>query len=178
MGSAVTICPFCSHENIEGVDTCERCGQSLEFLSKRSPASPLEQRIVKDRIRSLRPREPLIVGPDTTVAEVLKQLVDQGVGCVLVVEDGEAVGIFSERDALLRLNTRYEVLGDRPISEYMTRDPETLDIDDRIVFALHKMDLGGYRHIPILEEGRIVGVISVRDILRYVSEQILAAETA
>lgn len=174
----MTICPLCSHENIEGVDACERCGQPLGFLSKRPPSSSLERRIVKDRIRSLQPRDPLVVAPDCPVTDVLKLLVDRGVGCVVVAEADEVVGIFSERDALMKLNTRFKTLGDRPISEFMTRDPETLELDDKIVFALHKMDLGGYRHIPLLSDGRITGVISVRDILRYVSEQILAAEPA
>lgn len=173
----MTICPFCSHENIEGVDACERCGQSLEFLSKRLATSPLEKRIVKERLRALEARKPVTVPPQTTVADVLALLVKEGVGCVMIVENDELVGIFSERDALIRLNTRYEVLGDRPISEFMTRNPETLEIDDPIVFALHKMDLGGYRHVPVLENGRIAGIVSVRDILRYVSEQILAADT-
>lgn len=174
----MTTCPFCAHENIDGADQCAECQEPLEFLSKPRAASPLERRILKDRIRMLSPREPLIVAPDTTVGDVLKLLASKREGCVFVVEADEVVGIFSERDALMRLNTRFSALQDRPISEFMTRSPETLELDDRICFALHKMDLGGYRHIPVLEKGRIVGMISVRDILRYLSEHILTAELA
>ncbi len=58
----------------------------------------------------------------------------------------------------------------------MTPDPETLSIDDKIAYALHMMDLGGYRHIPVRDEfDKISGVVSVRDILRYITEDLVAA---
>lgn len=174
----MSTCPYCGHENIDGADQCAECQEPLQFLSKPRAATPLEKRILKDRIRTLSPREPVIVRRDTTVGDVLKLLASKRVGCVLVVEEDQIVGIFSERDALMRLNTRFSALQDRPIAEFMTPSPETLELDDRICFALHKMDLGGYRHVPLLDKGQIAGVISVRDILRYLSEHILAAELA
>ncbi len=54
----------------------------------------------------------------------------------------------------------------------MTRSVETLELDDRIAFALHKMDVGGYRHIPVLRDGRVTGIISVRDILNYITARL------
>jgi CBS domain-containing protein len=53
----------------------------------------------------------------------------------------------------------------------------TLETNDRIAFALHKMNVGGYRHIPILFDGKLAGVISIRDILRYLTDRIAAAAT-
>ncbi len=173
----MSICPDCGHENIEGADFCEECQQPLSFLSKPRASSDVEYGVHKDRIHVLSPREPIVATPDTTVGEVLKLLAERKVGCVIIAEEGEVVGIFSERDALTRLNTRVDDLRDRPISEFMTPSPATLEMEDKIAFALHKMDLGGYRHIPILRDGDIVGVISVRDILRYFSEKILAGDT-
>jgi CBS domain-containing protein len=169
-------CPYCGYENIEGADECDECQQPLLHLSKPQPRSPLERSIVKDRIRSLSPKPPLSVAPGTPVSEVLTLLVDNAIGCVLVTDGDDLVGIFSERDALLRLNTQAAELGDRPISDFMTPHVETLELDDRIAFALHKMDLGGYRHIPILDDGQVCGVISVRDILRYMTDTILKTE--
>ena len=58
----------------------------------------------------------------------------------------------------------------------MTHKPETLKATDKIAFALHKMDLGGYRHIPILSEGKVTGVISIRDILRYMTKNVAAQD--
>jgi CBS domain-containing protein len=57
----------------------------------------------------------------------------------------------------------------------MTPGVVTLEAEDRIAYALHKMNVGGYRHIPILFAGRLAGVISIRDILRYLTERIAAA---
>ena len=56
----------------------------------------------------------------------------------------------------------------------MTADPVTLETSDKIAFALHKMNVGGYRHLPILFDGKLAGVISIRDILRYLTERIAA----
>jgi CBS domain-containing protein len=169
------ICPACGYDNIDGVDTCEECEASLVFQSKPEPKSNLEKSIWKDRIKLLSPVKPLAVTPRTTVREVLKLLVDRRIGCVLVVDDGKLVGIFSERDALLRLNADAAALGSEPISNYMTSPAESLGLEDRIAFALHKMDVGGYRHIPIVDGGSPCGIISIRDILRYMTTTILAA---
>src|SRR5690349_21754009 len=169
------ICPACGYDNIEGADACEECEQSLVFASKLQPKSSLERSIVKDRIRLLAPPTPVAVTSTTAVREVLKLLVDRKIGCVLVVDGDKLVGIFSERDALMRLNSEAQARGHEPVSKYMTSTVESLGPDDRIAFALHKMDLGGFRHIPIVDGGRPSGVISIRDILRYMTTTILTA---
>lgn len=170
------ICPACGYANLEGADVCDKCEQSLSHLSKPRPKSQLERSIWKDQISLLAPRPPLSVSPETPVVDVLKLLVDRSIGCVPVVAENRIVGIFSERDALLRLNTEATKLAQRPVSEFMTPAVETLQLDDRIAFALHKMDVGGYRHLPILEQGELRGIISVRDILTYMTTTILTAE--
>lgn len=162
-------CPDCGHENIDGADQCEKCNQSLSSLTKPRPATPVERSVMKDRIESLVPREPLIVGPDVPVRRVLEQFVARAVGCAVVVANHEVVGIFTERDVVDRLNVDAARLGDRPVSEFMTSPVETVGLDDRVAFALHKMDLGGYRHLPVLSEERITGYISVRDILTHLT---------
>jgi CBS domain-containing protein len=174
----MTDCPYCGHENIDGADECDACQQPLYHLSKPQPRSPLERAVQKDRIRTLSPRAPVSVSPQTRVGEVLDLLIRESIGCVLVQQGRELVGIFTERDALLKLNTQADELRDRPISEFMTAKVEALDQDDRIAFALHKMDLGGYRHVPIRSGDRVTGVVSVRDILRHLTSIILAAGEA
>jgi CBS domain-containing protein len=171
-------CPFCDEENIDGVDECAECGQPLDFLSKPRTNSPIERSLVKDRVYMLSPRKPFTVDAETPVRDVLNLLIDQKIGCVVVVQNGEMIGIFTERDALMRLNTEAVRLGDRPIADFMTPSPETVDIDASIAFALHKMNIGGYRHIPVLSDGKTTGVISVRDILRYITEDLLSAVRA
>ena len=168
-------CPYCQAENIEGADSCVECHGSLAELSVRIPATRVEADLLRDRIERLWPKSPSTVTPETPVRHVLQKMVDERIGCVMIVKEDLLVGIFSERDALMKLNTDAPRLMDRPVSQFMTSNPVTLEANDRIAFALQKMDVGGYRHIPILFSGKLVGVISIRDILRYLTERIAAA---
>ena len=126
-----------------------------------------------DLVSVLAQRKHVVIKPDVPVGEVLNQLVGVGVGCAIVVdENGKVVGIFSERDALIKLNTEFADLKDKPISEFMTKNPETLQANSKIAFAVQRMDLGGYRHVPIVDaQGKLQGVISVRDILSYLTDR-------
>jgi CBS domain-containing protein len=169
------VCPYCQAENIEGADECAECNEPLTDLSVRIPATSVEADLLRDRIERLWPKSPSTVSPQTTVGQVLQKMVVERIGCVMIVDAGKLVGIFSERDALMKLNTDAARFLDKPIAQFMTPDPVTLETNDKIAFALHKMNVGGYRHIPILFEGKLAGVISIRDILRYLTERIAAA---
>ena len=171
------VCPDCGYENIDGDEWCAKCEQSLVEMPGPRPSSEVERRILYDSIRRLVPREPLVVSPETPVGEVVQRLVERNIGCAVVVCDRQVVGIFTERDALVKLNAQAARLRDRPVSEFMTRSVETLDLDDRIAFALQKMDVGGYRHIPILHQGRVMGIVSVRRILNYITAALDCAPT-
>lgn len=163
------ICPDCGFENIEGADSCEKCHQPLSSLSKPRPASRLEWCVMKNRIEDLVPREPFVVSAANPVGQVLRQMVARSIGSVVVMENRQVAGIFTERDALYRLNDQAADLADRPVSEFMSSPVETVGMNDRVAFALHKMDLGGYRHLPVVDQqGRITGIISVRDILNHI----------
>ena len=98
------ICPYCHAENIEGADECGECSQPLTEMSIRVPATSVEADLLRDRIERLWPKTPSTVPPDMPVGQVLKKMVDETIGCVMVVDKGELVGIFSERDALMKLN--------------------------------------------------------------------------
>ncbi len=88
-------------------------------------------------------------------------------GCVLVQKGGKLVGIFTERDVLNKVFFR-EDSRTVAVEAVMTKSPETLEADETIAFALNKMSVGGYRHIPIVEPGgKPVGVLSVRDIVDF-----------
>ncbi|HTN76413.1 MAG TPA: CBS domain-containing protein [Pirellulaceae bacterium] len=167
------LCPVCGASNMEGLDHCEQCENSLSDLHLPPPGSELERSLYTDRIRLLWPRKPVAVAPQTPVAEVLKILVTNTIGCVMIVEEHRIIGIFTERDALLKLNVQACEFGERPISDFMTANPQMLGVNDKIAFAVQRMDLGGYRHVPIVDEQQqLVGVISVRDILQYLMQKI------
>ena len=169
-------CPLCGHENIEGVDTCDQCGQPLDDLHVRDPKNAVERGLLKDTAAEIEASPPIAVRGETSVGEALKMLVDNRIGCVFIAdEEGTITGVFSERDALLKLNTQFSELLDRPVSEFMTENPETMNESTRIAFAIHQMDIGGFRHLPILDaSGQAKGVISVRDILRYLTKKMMA----
>ena len=170
------ICPSCHAENIEGADECGGCNQPLTELSIRVRATSVEADLLRDRIERLWPKTPSTVPPDMPVGQVLKKMVDERIGCVMIVDQGQLVGIFSERDALMKLNVDAAKFMQKPISQFMTQRPVTLETSDKIAFALHKMNVGGYRHLPILFNGKLAGVISIRDILRYLTERIAVAK--
>lgn len=164
------ICPDCQHENFAGADACANCGQDLTGFDEPAGASPLEEAIMQASLDRLHPKHPVIVPPETTVADAIETLRERGIGCVLVGGPDELLGIFSERDALLRVGERYGQVASRAISEFMTSDPETLEADVPIAFALNKMFAGDYRHVPVTREGRVEGVVSLRDVLRFLGE--------
>lgn len=169
------ICPYCQAENIEGADECSECSQPLTEMGVRVPTTSVEADLMRDRIERLWPKSPSTVPPDMPVGDVLQKMVGETIGCVMVVDRGELVGIFSERDALMKLNVDAARYFAKPISQFMTPRPVTLETSDKIAFALHKMNVGGYRHLPILFDGKLAGVISIRDILRYLTERIAVA---
>lgn len=166
------ICPLCDYENMDGADSCEQCGQPFAEAHLQSPKTAIERGLLVDRVARLQPKPPITVTVSTPVRDVLQLLVDRQIGCVFVTEGDSIVGVFSERDALMRLNTQAPNYMDEPISRFMTPNPQSLPASARLAYAVHQMDLGGYRHLPILDDqGRAEGVISVRDILRYLTSK-------
>ncbi len=173
----MTTCPYCSAENIKGSDDCVECGQPLGDIHLSPPRSEVERSLLRDRVSVLAPKKPITVAPATPTGDVLRLMVEHRIGCVVVVEENRPVGLFSERDALCKLNTASGELVARPVSQFMTPNPQTLVADAKIAFAVQRMDLGGYRHLPIVgEQGAVVGIISARDILRHLTDTMAREE--
>lgn len=171
-------CGLCDSENIDGAEICDNCGQPLDDAHLRPPANEVERRLLRDRVILLDPQPPITVPPSMPVGSVLRLMVEHKIGCVVVAELGKLLGIFSERDALLKINADAAALADRPVSQFMTPNPQTVTADAKIAFAVQRMDLGGFRHLPIVDDrDRLVGVISARDILRYLSDVMTGAES-
>ncbi len=163
------ICPDCNHDNIDGDDHCDACGQPLANVEL--PGTELEQTITRETIKILAPHAPFAIEPETTVREAIQSLVEKRIGCLLVESQGELLGIFTERDVVNRISENPHVM-DHPVREFMTTTPTTATLDDSIAYALHAMDLGGYRHLPIVgTDGKPQGVISVRDILSFLCDR-------
>jgi len=128
----------------------------------------LSEEVLKEPIRRLEPRPPVALPPDATVAEAVTAMNDSRTGCVLVVERERLAGIFTERDIVRRICAGGEALDTLRLGDFMTSTPDTLELDDPIAFALNRMSVGGYRHIPLVDQtGRPVGIVSVRDVVRF-----------
>jgi CBS domain-containing protein len=167
----MTVCPYCGCENIRGDDECADCGQPLDDTHLAPPTSEIERSLLGDRVSALVPKRAITVDATTPLGEVLKRMVEHKIGCVVVAEGSQPIGIFSERDALCRINTAAAESASRPIADFMTPRPQTLLADAKIAFAVQRMDLGGYRHLPIVDRGgELVGIISARDILRHLTD--------
>jgi CBS domain-containing protein len=91
------------------------------------------------------------------------------VGIILIVDDGVLVGVFSERDVLLKVAASGINISETVVADLMTANPQTLRPDDELVYALNLMSVGGFRHVPIVNDNRQpVAVVSMRDIVEYI----------
>jgi len=103
--------------------------------------------------------------PTMTVQEAAVRMKEAHVGAILVVEDGQLLGIFTERDALNRVLAENRPARTVVLSEVMTPDPVTIGADRPLGHALHMMFEGGYRHVPVVASGAPIGMVSARDAL-------------
>lgn len=169
------ICPSCQHTNIEGEDVCENCGEDLANLDGLSKRGGLEKTLMEDPISTLAPRRAVVLSRGDSVLEAVRKMNHSRIGCVVVSEEAKVVGILTERDVLYKLLGKHQDLSRVQVGSVMTANPETLAPADSIAYALNKMAVGGFRHIPIVaEEGRSLGIVSTRDILKYISEHVEA----
>lgn len=158
-------CPACATENLPGEDVCANCGAPLWSLDTPEPIS-IQDRLLGDRLDAIGLAEPVVVEADTPVLRALERMKTSGTDCLLVVHEGRLVGIFTERDAVLKAAGRQLEAFD--VRDLMTRDPVTLRPDDPLALAIHKMAVGGFRHIPVVADGRPIGVVAAKDVFRRV----------
>jgi len=109
-------------------------------------------------------RSPVTLSSDATVQEACRVIRDQKVGCVLVTDSqNRLLGIFTGRDAVCRVGAECVDPAMTQLADVMTRDPVSLGPDASAMDALRLMQDGGFRHVPLLREGIVVGVVSRGD---------------
>ncbi len=117
-------------------------------------------------VRSILERRKMLTAtPDTTVSRAAKTMASKQVGAVLVMEDEHLVGIFTERDALCRVIARGLDPGETHLADVMTRDPKTIEPQKSFGHALLIMWENGFRHLPVVDRGKVLGVVWARDAL-------------
>ncbi|MFL5727213.1 MAG: CBS domain-containing protein [Chloroflexota bacterium] len=164
-------CPACGFDNLIGSDVCDNCGADLAGRDVPEAAtsyrSPLLGEHLDELMHEVNVGRPDVLDASAEVDAAVQVMHANGSDCVLVVEDGRLVGIFTDRDAVLKVAG--QAAGKRPLADLMTRDPVVLRHDDTIAVAINKMAVGGFRHIPIVEDGRPTGVITARDVFRHLA---------
>ena len=163
-------CPVCGFENLLGSDVCDNCGSDL--AGHDTPQSPTTFRgqLLGEHLDALGISPPETVDAATDVNEAIRRMHDKAIDCVLVTDDDRFVGIFTDRDAVLKVAGLERQA--RPIGDLMTHDPVVLRHDETIAVAINKMAVGGFRHIPIVEDGRPIGVVTARDVFRHLVESL------
>jgi CBS domain-containing protein len=148
-----------------------------EFLDEYSESlegefRKLEGAFLSDTVTLLAPSEPLRLTADATVHEAIQKMVANRRAAVVIVDaEGHLAGIFTERDVLTRVvGTGRDVHRTR-LGEVMTPEPEALSPQDRICYAINRMNNAGYRTVPLVDaDRRPIGIVTVNDIVKWLAE--------
>jgi CBS domain-containing protein len=161
------VCPTCGFDNLTGAEVCDNCGADLAGHDTPQPAVSFQGRLLGEHLDELGAPPPVTVTPDTPLDRDIATMHQAEIDCVLVTEDGRLVGIFTDRDAVVKAaGSRLDTF---LVRDAMTPDPVVLRHDDPIAVAIHKMAVGGFRHIPIVEDGVPTGVVTARDVFHHLA---------
>lgn len=105
------------------------------------------------------------VSGSTTVLDALKILGEKNIGALPVIEDGKLLGILSERDYARKIILKGKTSQDTPVSEIMTENPFTIQPDDKIETCMSIMSDKHIRHLPVVKDGTVLGMISIGDVV-------------
>ncbi|MBM3546026.1 MAG: CBS domain-containing protein [Alphaproteobacteria bacterium] len=111
-------------------------------------------------------------GADVTVRQAARVMAERHIGAVLIMGNGKLEGIFTERDVLNRVVAPGKDPDTVKIGEVMTRDPDTVPPDATALDTLIRMQSKGYRHLPVVDDGQLVGIVSVRDLFNAVKREL------
>ena len=152
--------------------------QNLEYLDEVAPPKKgrMHEIILKDPLSQLNAAKPIVLEPEDTVATAVHLMKRFRYGSVLIVQGNETVGIFTEKDLVVKTTDVGTPLDKILLREAMTPNPQGLEEDDSIAHALHLMSVGDYRHVPVLRDGKPVGFASIRGILQYIADNALAQD--
>jgi CBS domain-containing protein len=141
------------------------------LFDEEHPGPDLESALAHDHLADVDAPTPLILDASAPVADVIHRMQSERRACVLLTRGDRLAGIFTERDVLMKIAASKIDLEHQPVEAFMTPDPYTLPADANVAFALNRMVLEGFRHIPIVDDaGHPVKVISMRNLIEYLGE--------
>jgi len=169
-------CPCCGYLNLPGADECEMCLISL--VEEERPVAEarrlLESSLYDDTVAILEPAEAVSLPETATVSTAVRAMRDKRIGSILVTDgNGKLSGIFTERDVLARVVAEEIDPESHLIGDLMTRDPETIEPENSLAQAFHRMMVSDLRYLPLVdEEGRPVSIVTSRDLIDFLSARI------
>ncbi|MBW8309983.1 MAG: CBS domain-containing protein [Candidatus Paracaedibacteraceae bacterium] len=117
----------------------------------------------------------LTVLPDTPLDQVIAEMVSYNVGSAVVVKEGKLVGIFTERDLLVKVSGKKRPTESLKVSDVMTSNPHSAQLEDDVNISLRRMSQGRFRHLPIVDENKqVVGILSQGDFVAYTWSDLMA----
>ncbi len=120
------------------------------------------------RILATKGREVITAQPHRTLLEISEILASRRIGAVVIVDaQGNLLGILSERDVVRAIGHRGAQALDDPASSHMTTEVVTIGEEETLLATVERMSLGRFRHIPVLKDGRLNGLISIGDVVKY-----------
>lgn len=156
-----------------GVDDCEACQGDLSSLDGITPTTKIQRVLMESPLSKLNPRDAVCVFENTSIGEAVIRMNEIKAGCVLVQDTrGNICGILTERDILFQTTSTIRNLKKIPVCELMTPKVDTLPETSTIACALHYMSVKRYRHIPVIRQNKGPGVLSSRDILKYLTDHL------
>lgn len=110
------------------------------------------------------------VGQNTSVLDALQTMMEKNISALLVIEDNVLTGIFTERDYARKIILQGKSSKDTPIHTVMTHNPRTITAEEKIENCMEMMTTNHFRHLPVMENGTVIGMISIGDIVKYIIE--------
>ena len=159
-------CPTCDDDNLPGEDLCRNCGMDLAGLDVGSWGLDPEDPVLTTTLADLPLKDALVLPLASTAAEAIELMKSHHQGCVFMTDaEGKLAGVLTERDVVARVAAPGRDPGRTRLEEVMTPNPVTLRREDPLSWALHRMGVDGFRHLPILDGERLIGLLSVRTVL-------------
>lgn len=143
-----------------------QAGEDSWPVSKRD-----ETRVTVELLLEAKGHDVWSVRPEEPVDRALELMAEHNIGALLVMEDDQLQGIFSERDYARKVNRRGDASLDTPVQEIMTRKVHVIEPDDTLFHAIQLMTDKRFRHLPVVEDEQVIGVISIGDVVKKIIEQ-------
>lgn len=164
------LCPVCRHDNFEGDDACANCGADLATSDIPQQLTEYHDTILGEHLEAVDAAPAVVVEPTLGLSDAIRRMQAEHLDCLLVCQGDRLLGIFTDRDAMVRVAGKQ--LDAFDIRDFMTPDPVVLRRDDTLAVAIHKMAIGEFRHIPIVDGECAIGVVSAADLFRHIASSL------